>query len=153
MEQPASLGAVRSFLVAIDGSPASMRALESACEVASRSHARVAALHVIEVPRALPLEAELTRELERGEAILSAAEAQGRRLDVAVEGRILQGRQAGVALVDEAQELGSDAIVIGVDYHRPYGKFELDDAARYVLENAHTEVWLIRYPPAAGHAS
>ena len=149
MEHAAALGAIHSFLVALDGSPAAASALAVTCEIAKRSHARVAALHVIEVPRSLPLDAELPAELERGEAIISEAEALGRRNDIQLEGRILQARNSGVAVVDEAAALGSDAIVIGLDYHRPYGKFELGPLAQYVLENAQAQVWLMRYPPHA----
>jgi nucleotide-binding universal stress UspA family protein len=146
MEHTASLDAVRSFLVALDGSRAAMNALAATCEIARRSHASVAALHVIEVPRSLPLEAELPAEFERGEAILADAEALGRRHDVQVDGRILQARNAGVAVVDEAAALAADAIVIGLDYHRPYGKFELGQVPLYVLGNASALVWVIRYP-------
>lgn len=148
----AALGAIHSFLVAIDGSEAATNALAVTCEIARRSHARVAALHVIEVPRSLPLDAELTAELEHGEAILNEAEALGRRYDVELEGRILQARHAGVAVVDEAAALEADAIVIGLDYHRPYGKFELGQVPQYALENARAQVWLIRYPPGPDEA-
>jgi len=146
MDQAASLAKIRSFLVVLDGGRASTNGLAATCEVARRSHASVAALHVIEVPRTLPLEAELPAEFERGEAILSEAEALGRSYDVEVDGRILQARNAGVAVVDEAAALEADAIVMGLDYHRPYGKFELGPAPLYVLENAGALVWLIRYP-------
>lgn len=146
MEQVGSLDAVRSFLVAIDGGRAATHALVATCEIARRSHASVAALHVIEVPRSLPLEAELPAQFERGEAILAEAEALGRRMDVVVDGRILQARTAGVAVVDEAAALEADAIVIGLDYHRHYGKFELGQVPLYVLANAQALVWVIRYP-------
>lgn len=152
MEHVASLDAVRSFLVAIDGSRAAMHALGATCGIARRSHASVAALHVIEVPRSLPVEAELPVEFERGEAILAEAEALGRRLDVSVAGQILQARSAGVAVVDEAAALEADAIVIGLDYYRPYGKFELGQVPLYVLGNAHVLVWVIRYPTGPDEA-
>lgn len=148
MEHVGSLDAVRSFLVAVDGSPAAMHALTAACEIARRTRATVAALYVIEVPRALPVEAEMPAAFERGEAILAQAEAVGRVLDVPVDGRILQARTAGVAVVDEAAALGADAIVIGLDYHRTYGKFELGQVPLYVLGNAQALVWIIRYPTA-----
>jgi nucleotide-binding universal stress UspA family protein len=153
MEQAASLDAIRSFLVALDGGEASTNALVATCEIARRSHASVAALHVIEVPRSLPLEAELPAEFERGETILADAEALGRRHDVHLDGRILQARNAGVAVVDEAAALQADAIVIGLDYHRPYGKFELGQLPQYVLENARALVWLIRYPSGPDEVS
>ena len=142
------LGAITSFLVAVDGSDASHSALAIACDVARRNHAKVTALHVIEVPRSLPLEAELEPEAERGEQILTRAEQIADAHDVQIEGALLQAREAGQALVDEAIDLGTDAIVVGLDYqHRPYGRFELGRLPQYVLANAPCQVWLIRYAP------
>ena len=143
----ASLDSIRSFLVALDDSEAARNALAVACELAKRTRAHVAALHVIEVPRALPLDAELATELEHGESIMRDAEALAGKYDVRLNGQILQARNAGAAVVDEAAALGADAIVLGLDYHRPYGRFELGQLPLYVLENARCQVWIIRYPP------
>jgi nucleotide-binding universal stress UspA family protein len=148
--KPASLGAIRSFLVGIDGTNAASNALAVTCEIARRGHASVSALHVIEVPRSLPVDAELAGELERGETIVNNAEQLATRYDIRIDGRILQARNAGAAVVDEAAALGVDAIVLGLDYHRPYGRFELGALPLYVLENARAQVWLIRYPPEPG---
>jgi nucleotide-binding universal stress UspA family protein len=150
LSNPASLEAIKSFLVGIDGTDAASNALAITCEIARRSKASVAALHVIEVPRSLPLDAELASELERGETIVNGAERLAGRYDIRIDGRILQARNAGAAVVDEAAALGVDAIVLGLDYHRPYGRFELGSLPLYVLENARAQVWLIRYPPEPG---
>jgi nucleotide-binding universal stress UspA family protein len=147
---PTSLEAIRSFLVGIDGTEAASNALAVTCEIAKRSHASVAALHVIEVPRSLPVDAELAGELERGENIVNGAERLAGRYDLRIDGRILQARNAGAAVVDEAIALGVDAVVLGLDYHRPYGRFELGSLPQFVLENAPMQVWLIRYPPVPG---
>ena len=37
--------------------------------------------------------------------------------------------------------------MIGIDYHRPHGSFQLGRLPQYALVNAPCEVWLIRYPP------
>jgi nucleotide-binding universal stress UspA family protein len=137
---------ITSFLVPVDGTAASYNALAVACDVARRRRARVSALHVIEVPRTLPLDADLVPEAERGEEILTRAEEIADAHDVQLEGELLQAREAGQALVDEAVELGTSAIVLGLDYHqRPYRRFELGRLPQYVLANAPCEVWLIRY--------
>ena len=120
--------------------------LAVACDVAKRTGAKVAILHVIEVPRSLPVEANLAPEAVRGEEILTYAERVADEHDVQVEGALLQARDAGPALVDEALDSGAGAIVIGLDYdRRPYGRFEIGRLPRYVLANAHCEVWVIRY--------
>jgi len=144
---------VRSFLVPLDGSDAAYGALIAACETARKTKASVSAVCVIEVPRSLPLDADLVAEGQRGEEILERAETLAAAHDVRIEGDLLQARQAGHVIIDEAVERNADAIVIGLAYHRPYGRFELGSLAEYVLEHAPGFVWLIRYPALGDPAS
>src|SRR5437762_1987959 len=58
---------VRSILVPVDGSPASMDAVTLACSIARKNKGKVYAVHVIEVKRSLPLDAELSEEATNGE--------------------------------------------------------------------------------------
>lgn len=144
---PDPLDAVKSLLVPLDGSDAAFSALAAACDIARHHKATVAALHVIEVPRSLPLDAELSEEAERGEIILTRAESIAKEHDIKVRADLVQARQAGHAVVDEALDSKADAIVVGLDYHRPYGRFQMGRLPLYVLENAPCEVWLFRYAP------
>jgi nucleotide-binding universal stress UspA family protein len=147
---PDSLARLKSYIVPLDGSEAAFNALNVACDIARRSKARVDVLCVIEVPRSLPLDAELAHEAQRGEAILDRAEQIGASYKVQLQADLLQARQAAHAVVDEAIERGVDAIIVGLDYHRPHGHFALGRLPMYVLEHAPTEVWLIRYPAPEG---
>lgn len=139
---------VRNYLVAVDGGDASYHALHAACDLAKRSKASVSVLYVIEVPRSAALDAALDAEVERGETILARAEEIAREHGMAVQADLIQARQAGHAVVDEAVDRGVDAIVLGVEYHRPLGQFTLGRLPLYVLEHAPIQVWLIRYPEA-----
>lgn len=139
---------VGRYLVPVDGSAASYAALAATCDVARLHRSDVAALFVIEVPRTLPLDADMRAAFDRGEDILTQAEQIGHDHKVNVDASMCQARQAGHAVVDEAIEDGTDAIVVGVDYHRPYGRFRLGRLPEYVLANAPCEVWLFRYSPA-----
>ena len=134
----------KSILVPVDGSEASLMAVEFACTLAKRSHGKVHVVHVVEVRRALPLDAELAQEAQRGEEILNLAEATAKRQDFEVEGDLLQARDAGHAIVDEAIERQADAIVLGVEFRRPFGDFELGKVPDHVLKTAHCEVILLR---------
>jgi nucleotide-binding universal stress UspA family protein len=138
--------AFKSILVPVDGSEASLRAVEFACTLARRSRGKVHVVHVIEVRRALPLDADLVLEAQRGEEILSQAEMAAKRQDFEVDGDLLQARDAGHAIVDEALERQADAIVIGVAYRRPFGEFELGKVPTHVLRAAQCEVVLLRQP-------
>jgi nucleotide-binding universal stress UspA family protein len=136
----------KSILVPVDGSEASLTAVEFACTVAKRSRGKVHVVHVIEVKRSLPLDADLVLEAQRGEEILSMAEQAGKRQDFEVEGDLLQARDAGHAIVDEAMERQADAIILGVPFKRPFGEFELGRVPAHVLKAAPCEVILLRMP-------
>jgi nucleotide-binding universal stress UspA family protein len=134
----------KTILVPVDGSEASLIAVEFACNIAKRNRGKVHVVHVIEVRRSLPLDADLLVEAQRGEEILSQAEIAARRQDFEVDGDLLQARDAGHAIVDEAVERQADAIIIGVAYRRPFGEFELGRVPSHVLKTAPCQVVLLR---------
>jgi nucleotide-binding universal stress UspA family protein len=139
-------GGYQSILVPVNGSPAANRGIEFACGLAKRTKAKVYVVHVIEVRRALALDADLTLEAARGEEILDQAEALARKLDVEVEGDLLQARDAGHAIVDEATERNADVIILGVPFRKPFGDFQLGHVGSQILKGAPCEVILVRLP-------
>lgn len=146
------LKSVRSILVPVDGSDASYNALATVCQIARQTKAQVAALHVIEVPRAQALDADLPDEAERGEVLLERAERLAGDHKVKLRGELLQARHAGPAIVDEAAAAEIDAIAIGLGAGGPFGRFQMDEATQYVLEHANCDVWVFRYAASDGHA-
>jgi nucleotide-binding universal stress UspA family protein len=145
----------------VDGSEASLDALALACTIAKRNKGKVYVVYVIEVARSLPLDADLTAEARKGEEILLRAEEVADSLDFEVEGELLQAREAGHAIVDEAIERAVDGIVLGVEHQatalevgytwereqkpRPLrGDLKLGPMAQHVLQHASCEVLLIR---------
>lgn len=137
---------IKKVLVAVGGAKADDEAIALACKTAKYSKAQVYAIHVIEVKRALPLDAELPLESRKGEDILSHAESVARQQDYAVETELLQARQVGPAIVDEARDRQVDLIILGIDYKTRFGEFTLGNTAPYVLKNAPCRVWLCREP-------
>jgi len=81
--------------VPVNGSASDQDALELACIVARRHRARVEAVFVIQVKRSLPLDADMSSEVERGEDVLDRAEQTGTRLEVELETSLLQARDIG----------------------------------------------------------
>ncbi len=138
--------AFKSILVPVNGSEASLMAVEFACGLAKRNRGKVHVVYVIEVRRSLPLDADLVADAQRGEEILSMAEMAAKRQDSEVEGDLLQARDAGHAIVDEAVERQVDAIILGVPFRRPFGEFELGKVPSHVLKTAQCEVILLRMP-------
>ncbi len=137
---------LHTLLVPVDGSPESLAAVALACGIAKRSKGQVLVAHVIEVPRALQLDAELVVEAASGEQILRRAEEIAETLDFKVQGELLQARDAGHAIVDEATERKADAIVLGVAFRKPYTEVEMGRLTGYVLSNAPCNVVLWRHP-------
>ncbi len=103
-------------------------------------------MHVVEVKRSHPLDAELEEEEAAGDEILSREQLVGREKSLEVEGQILHAREASPAIVDEAFECGADLVILGMAYQQPFGKFQLGHVVQYVLENAPCEVWVCRHP-------
>jgi nucleotide-binding universal stress UspA family protein len=138
--------ALRRLVVPVNGAASDQDALELACIVARRHRARVEAVFVIQVKRSLPLDADMSTEIERGEEVLDRAEQTGTRMEVEVETSLLQARDIGAAIVDEAAQAQADAIVLGLPYRRRFGEFEIGDTATYVMKNAPCQVWIVRAP-------
>lgn len=137
---------ITRILVPVKGDPDDDEAIRLACLVAKRHKAKVYAAYVIEVPRALPLDADLPEELHQAELALDRAELVADEVDCEVESELLQARFAGPAIVDEAIEKGINLIVIGIPYRTRLGEFHLGSTATYVLKNASCRVWLCRDP-------
>jgi CIC family chloride channel protein len=123
-----------------------MAAVALACEVAKRTKGMVYCVHVIEVKRSLPLDAEMPPETAEGERILEEAQGVAKQRGAEIEGEILQARDAAHAIVDEAVERGVDVIVMGKSYGEVFGEFEVGRIVEYVLKNAPCEVWVRRLP-------
>lgn len=137
---------VRTILVPVDGSQASMDAIAFACGLAKKNKGKVYAVHVIEVRRSLPLDADLSEEASTGEDVLVRAEKVAQDSDFKVEGELLQAREAGHAIVDEAMERGVDLILLGAEHKAPLGEYQMGRLTQYVLRAAPCSVWLWRHP-------
>ncbi|MBI3977716.1 MAG: universal stress protein [Chloroflexi bacterium] len=136
------------ILVPVNGNPTDREAIGLACRVARPTKGKVFAIYVIEVKRTLPLDAELAPEIDRGEQVLAAGERVAREAEYEVETELLQAREVGPAVVDEAVERGADLIIMGVMYKKKFGEFDLGKTVPYVLKNAPCRVWVMREPVA-----
>lgn len=132
------------ILVALKGDSTDEEALGLACAIAGPTKAQIYAIHVIEVKRTLPVDVDLPRESARGEAILTRAESLAQGFSQRVEAELLQARDVGTAIVDEAVARSVDLIIIGLSYRRKFGEFDLGATAQYVLHTAPCRVWITR---------
>ena len=135
-----------SLLVPYTQSQSSMRGLKLAFQIArGDKDLRVHAVYVVEVDRRLPLDAELPEEFKQGERCLAEADRIASEYKATCEGDILQARDAGHAIVDEAVELGVEMIVMGTTQHAKESKqLDLGKTTDYVLRHAPCEVVIVR---------
>ena len=68
--------------------------------------------------------------------MLEHAEGIGAEYDADIDSELLQAREAGPAIVDEAREWKADLIVIGMPYRERFGEFYMGKTAPYVLKSA-----------------
>ena len=124
------------ILIPVVGTGADEEAMRLACRLAKKGKGKIWSVRVITVKRSLPLDAEIESEIREAEAILDHIEEVAEEQDCEIETDVLQAREAGPAIVDEAVELDVDLILMGIEYKRRFGQFSLGNAVPYVLKNA-----------------
>ena len=134
----------QKVLVAVGGQGIDAETVRLACRMTDPHGGRLYGVHIIEVNRSLPLGAVLDEVVERGEKILDEVEQLAAQFQLPVETELVQARDTGPALVDEAVEWGADLIVMGLPYKRRFGEFNMGKTVPYVLKNANCRVLLFR---------
>jgi len=134
------------ILVPVSGTDADEEAIKLACRLAKKGKGKVRAVYVITVERTLPIDAEIESEIRKAEGMLDHVESLAEEQDYEVETDLLQAREAGPTIIDEAVEQEVDLILMGVKYKRRFGQFSLGDTVLYVLKNAPCRVILYHQP-------
>jgi APA family basic amino acid/polyamine antiporter len=143
---PAPEGVYERILVPMKLGPIGEEVLATAIKLAEERGSTVSALHVIAVPLDKPLEADMVEGEERAEASLAEAKLLAGEHGVTVEGKIVQARSIGEAIVEDARKEGVDLIVMGSSPRwRRQSRF-FSPTVDYVLRHAPCEVMVIAYP-------
>ena len=125
------------ILVPVVGTEADASAMELADRLlAKKNKGIICAVHIISIERTLPLDTEIESEIRKAEDILTHIESVAGEQGYKIETDLLQAREAGPAIVDEAIEREVDLILMGLTYKKRYGEFSLGDVVPYVLKNA-----------------
>ena len=115
-----------------------------ACELLESRRGALHILYVIEVPRDTPVDAVIADSVRVGEEVLEQMEEVADRYNGAVQAEIIQARQAGAAVVEEAVDREVQAIVMGMSTSNLYGTYSFDARASYILKHAPCRVILTR---------
>ncbi len=144
-------GTFERLVVPVSGSPIDARVLDILPSLLNSDGGMVTFLYVVEVPQAMPLDAELPFEIDEGERALQVAERTASRMLPArgtqIVTELLQARAAGPAIVDEALARNADAIVMTAAIHRRHGRPTLGETTDHVLLHAPCEVVVFRTVP------
>jgi nucleotide-binding universal stress UspA family protein len=138
----------RRLLVPISGTSECRRALEIACALAAERGAEVVVAYVIEVSPLLPLDARMEEDEAAAREALHGAEAVANAFGLRLRARKVRAREAGPAIVELAEELGAEVVVIAAPRkRRAYGRSRFGATVRQVLAKAPCPV-LVDAPPA-----
>jgi nucleotide-binding universal stress UspA family protein len=130
------------ILVPVTGTQADEEAIELACRLARQDKSEVHAVHIITLKRDLPLDAEIETEIQKAEDILASIEKIAAKENCKVDTDVLQAREVGPAIINEAIERAADLILMGIAYKIRFGEFSLGEVVPYVLKNTPCRVIL-----------
>lgn len=134
-------------VVALNGGPSDPRIMRLVLDLAKPTRAEVVAVHVVEIDWTQPLDASVAEMSEEAQRVLDMAETQAERAGQELEAVLVQARDVGAALVDEAVERAADLLVVGLPYRKKFGgDFAIGRTVPYVLKNAPCAVWVSREP-------
>lgn len=138
-------GATGDIAVVICGDKLDANLVYLGCQMAKGARRKIHLVYVIEVPRALPLKAVLTQESERADKLLNAALEMAEKVGCEAVAEVVQARDAGSAIVDEAKDHHCALILIGLVRNSRTNN-DLSKTVQYVLANAPCRVWLVQDP-------
>jgi APA family basic amino acid/polyamine antiporter len=124
----------RTILVPIVSGPVSHEAVEVASQLATERAGRIVLLRVVVLPLELPLDADLTDQLREADMLLDEAAAIVESYGVRSVERVVRARQAGRAIVEEAERRDAEIIVLGAP--RGTHKQIFGHTVDYVLKHA-----------------
>jgi len=134
-------------VVALSGHANGERLIRLAAQFARIQKSELIGVHVVEIDWSMPLDADIAGRSEEIQRVLDLAETAAEAAGVRLESVLLQARDVGAALVDEAVERDADLLVVGLAYRTKFGgDFAIGRTIPYVLKNAPCAVWLVREP-------
>lgn len=146
---PDSTAVFTKALLGLNGGPTDELVVHLGCQLAKPAGAELVGVHVIEVDWTRELSDDMATANEQASTILDRAEGMAEQYQAKLTADLLKARDVGAALVDEAVELGADAIILGMPYRQKLGgDFALGETVPYVFQHAPCQVIVVREPVA-----
>jgi nucleotide-binding universal stress UspA family protein len=145
MQEKSTRTPFRRAMLGLSGGPTDGVVVNLGCQLAKAVGGELICVHVVEVDWTHDLSEDVASGNERASSILDLAEGIADQYRLKIQTSLLQARDIGAALVDEAIESGVDAILVGLPYRKRFGgDFALGTVVPYILQNAPCEVILLR---------
>lgn len=144
------------ILVAVDGSPTSLRGLDEAIKLARVTRGRLMLVHVVneliiaaEYVPSVYYEPIFVSLRESGAKVLEQAVSVARRAEVPCEQKLVEtlGGRAADEIVKQAREWAADLIVLGTHGRRGLKRLAMGSDAELVLRQSPVPVLMIRDIP------
>jgi nucleotide-binding universal stress UspA family protein len=144
------------ILVAVDGSPTSLRGLDEAIKVAKAMHGQLLLVHVVnelviaaEYVPSVYYEPILVSLRDSGAKVLEQAMSIARRADVPCAQKLIDtlGGRAADEIVKQAKEWSADLIVLGTHGRRGLKRLAVGSDAELVLRQSPLPVLIVREQP------
>jgi nucleotide-binding universal stress UspA family protein len=149
-----SLG-YRRILVPVGDNAESEKAMDVACRLADGRHASITCVSVVEVPPLLPPDAHMLDEEARAHRLLERARAVADSYGVAFLPRMVRGREAARAILDQAAATEAELIVMGAPRKARAGKgaAALGATVEHVLKRATCRIMVMDAAPKTAAAA
>jgi nucleotide-binding universal stress UspA family protein len=141
------------ILLPVDGSPASMKAVERCIAFAAEIGARVTALHVVEPLHLFTYEFEVTEQVHdafrrkldaRTHELLLPVQKLAREANVACDTLVAQADEPWLAIIDTARHQSCDLVVMGSHGKSGVRALLLGSQTQKVLTHSHIPVLVFR---------
>ena len=136
----------KTVLAVVSGRASDEGVLAHSVKLTEKHKGNLVILYVIRIDRSLPIDAEVTDAVQKAENVLQSSEKKVKSHIDSLEAEIVQSREVGYAVVEEAIQRRAEVIVLGTEFTTAFGKFHLDEDVEYVLGNSHCRVVLLRGP-------
>jgi nucleotide-binding universal stress UspA family protein len=137
----------RRAVIALSGGEVDAIVVRLALDFGRQNHAELIAVHVVELNWTQPLDADVAERSEEAQRVLDMAEGIAEDLHGKLESVLVQARDVGAAIVDEAAARDADLLILGLPYRTRFGgDFAIGRAVPYALKNAPCAVWVVREP-------
>jgi nucleotide-binding universal stress UspA family protein len=129
----------KNILIPTDGTKANEDVIEFICSIQKVIQAAIHVIFVVEVPRNLPLDAELPDKVATAKAVIDKTVMIAKKYEVELNASTVYARSAEEAVISTASDLKCDVIAIAQDNHK---LSIFANTAATIYQKAKCNIWL-----------